>query len=101
MSQQLRQVAAVIRLELKKTFLSRRGWWVYLLALAPIGLTLIHTLIMLRLSSMGRPGHSVSQDSQGFSIMFELYFLRLGIFFGCVGTYSAAKCWRRRCTTIS
>ena len=88
MSQQLRQVAAVIRLELKKTFLSRRGWWVYLLALAPIGLTLIHTLIMLRLSSMGRPGHSVSQDSQGFSIMFELYFLRLGIFFGCVGIFS-------------
>lgn len=30
------QILAVIRLEMKKTFLSRRGVWVYLLALAPV-----------------------------------------------------------------
>jgi hypothetical protein len=29
------QVLAIIRLELRKTFLSRRGLWVYLLAFAP------------------------------------------------------------------
>jgi hypothetical protein len=32
----------VLRLELKKTFLSKRGWWIYLLALGPVVLTLIH-----------------------------------------------------------
>jgi ABC-type transport system involved in multi-copper enzyme maturation permease subunit len=32
----LAQVAAVIRLEMKKTFFSRRGLWVYLVAFAPV-----------------------------------------------------------------
>lgn len=80
----LRQIAGVIRLEWKKTFLSRRGWWVYLLALAPVGLTLMHTLVSLRFPSR----HGVFQDSQIFAVMFETYFLRLGIFFGCVGIFS-------------
>ena len=49
----LRQIAAVIRLELKKTFLSRRGWWVYLLALAPVGLALLHSVSMERIHWRG------------------------------------------------
>jgi len=32
----LAQIQAVVRLEMKKTFFSRRGFWVYLLALAPV-----------------------------------------------------------------
>jgi ABC-type transport system involved in multi-copper enzyme maturation permease subunit len=35
-SQWCGQILAIVRLELKKTFFSRRGVWVYLLALAPI-----------------------------------------------------------------
>ena len=58
----LRQVGGVIRLEWKKTFLSRRGWWVYLLALGPVGLTLLHTLVMMRVQASGRPGHGMFQD---------------------------------------
>jgi len=88
MSQQWRQLAAVIRLELKKTFFARRGWWVYLLALAPVGMTLVHTLVLSRLQSIGRPGHSLAGDTQGFAMMFQVYFLRLAIFFGCVGIFS-------------
>jgi hypothetical protein len=84
MSLALRQIGAVIRLELKKTFFTRRGWWVYLLALAPVGLTLMHTLFMFRVQRR----HPVLQDSQVFAVMFQLYFLRLGIFFGCVGVFS-------------
>ena len=38
------QILAVARLELAKTFLSRRGLWVYLLALAPAVLYLIHAI---------------------------------------------------------
>ena len=84
----VRQVTGVIRLEWKKTFLSRRGWWVYLLALAPVGLALLHALTMFRLQALGRFGHSVLDDSRGFAGMFELYFLHLGIFFGCMGIFS-------------
>ncbi len=37
-----------MRLELKRTFLSRRGWWIYCLAAAPVGLTLLHWLVESR-----------------------------------------------------
>ena len=32
----LSQVAGVLRLELKKTAFSKRGWWIYCLAAAPL-----------------------------------------------------------------
>ena len=37
-----RQTLAVLRLELKKTFLSKRGWWIYLLALGPVVIRYMH-----------------------------------------------------------
>jgi hypothetical protein len=83
----LRQIASVVQLELKKTFFTRRGWWVYMLALAPVGLTLVHTLTMLRFQVAGR-SHNMSGDIMAFAAMFQTYFLRLGIFFGCVGIFS-------------
>jgi ABC-type transport system involved in multi-copper enzyme maturation permease subunit len=79
------QIAAVIRLELKKTFLSRRGWWVYLLALAPVGLTLLHSVSMQRIQWRG---HNAAQDAKIYAAMFQTYFLHLGIFFGCVGIFT-------------
>ena len=81
----MRQIGGVLRLEMKKTFLSKRGWWVYLLALGPVGLTLLHWLF-----TMGHQSdrHSVGQDSLIFAGLFHFYFLRLGIFFGCVGIFS-------------
>ena len=88
MSLVLRQIAAVIRLEWKKTFLSRRGFWVYLLALAPVGLTLLHAAFSSRSQAMGRRGHTLFQDTEVFAVMFQTYFLRLGIFFGAVGIFS-------------
>jgi ABC-type transport system involved in multi-copper enzyme maturation permease subunit len=81
----MRQIGGVLRLELRKTFLSKRGWWVYLLALAPVALTLLHWLLEL-----GRHAnrHSIGEDSLVFAGLFHFYFLRLGIFFGCVGIFS-------------
>ena len=43
----LSQIGLVIRLEMSKTFFSRRGFWVYLLALAPVLLFLGHSLLVL------------------------------------------------------
>jgi hypothetical protein len=45
----LSQIGLVIRLELRKTFFSRRGLWVYLLALAPVLIWLMHSMIELNL----------------------------------------------------
>ena len=44
MGQFLAQIVAVMRLEMKKTFLARRGLWVYFLAFAPALLFLAHSL---------------------------------------------------------
>jgi ABC-type transport system involved in multi-copper enzyme maturation permease subunit len=46
-SQWLTQIGLVIRLEMRKTFFSRRGLWVYLLALAPVLIWLMHSMIEL------------------------------------------------------
>src|SRR5258706_4541137 len=85
----IRQIGGVLRLELKKTFLSKRGWWVYLLALGPVALTLLHWLI-----EMGRHSnrHSLGEDSLVFAGLFHFDFLRLGIFFGCVGLFAKLFC---------
>src|SRR5436190_528713 len=41
----IRQIGGVLRLELKKNFLSKRGWWIYLLALGPVFVVMIHWLV--------------------------------------------------------
>jgi hypothetical protein len=82
----MRQIGSVLRLELKKTFLSKRGSWIYLLALAPVGLTFLHWLRESSLPLQSR--HSLGDCSRQFAILFQLYYLRLGIFFACVGIFS-------------
>src|SRR5580692_10792423 len=42
------QIAAVMRLELKKSFFSRRGLWIYLLAFGPAFLYLVHAVDVTR-----------------------------------------------------
>ena len=80
-----RQIGAVIGLEWKKSFLSKRGWWVYLLALAPVALSLLHTMVAARVTWRH---HSLAQDTLFFAGIYQVYFLRMGIFFGCLGIFS-------------
>ena len=81
----LRQIRAVLRLELRKAFLSRRGWWIYLLALGPVFLMVMHWMWE---SGRQRGHHSVGEDSLVFAGIFMFYYLRAGIFFGCMGIFS-------------
>ncbi len=153
------QIRAVIRLEMKKTFFSRRGLWVYLLALAPVLLFGGHAIDMMRtresrleiarahpvskealrsikgqmtmdevIAKLGEPSSrrsaggrrrfrtwisytdgenqytygfvndelesvsirdtgSLSDDKIVFATAFQFFFLRLAIFFGCVGIF--------------
>jgi ABC-type transport system involved in multi-copper enzyme maturation permease subunit len=81
----MRQIGGVLRLELKKTFLSKRGWWIYLLALGPVAVVMIHWLVESRRHG-GR--HSLGEDSLVFAGMFMFYYLRAGIFFGCMGIFA-------------
>ena len=84
----IRQISAVLRLELKKTFFSKRGWWIYCLAAAPVAITVIHWLVMGRMMERNRIGHHVGDDSIIFAAMFQFFYLRAVIFFGCMGIFS-------------
>src|SRR2546426_10208864 len=77
------QVLAIMRLEIKKNFLARRGLWVYLLALAPVLLFAGHSFERLRHGRVCDLG----QDNLIFAGVFQFFFLRLAVFFGCVGVF--------------
>jgi ABC-type Na+ efflux pump permease subunit len=81
----IRQIAGVLRLELKRTAFSKRGWWIYCLAIGPVIVALLHWLIE---SHSHSARHSLGEDSVVFAGMF-LFFLRGSIFFGCMGIFTS------------
>ena len=77
-----RQIATILRMDLRKNFLSRRGIWIYLLAFAPASLILLHALI-------DRAGStSIRTDTEVLAGIFQFFYLRVGIFFGCLGIFT-------------
>lgn len=77
------QALAVFRLEIRKSFLSRRGFWIYLLALTPVIMFTGHSIDQIR---SGRPC-DFGLDTNIFATTFQLFYLRLAIFFGCLGVF--------------
>ena len=79
----LTQIIAVIRLEWKKTFFARRGLWIYILALMPLLLFAGHSFFVIT-----RHQHvDFGEDTNIFATVFQFFYLRLAIFFGCVGIF--------------
>jgi ABC-type transport system involved in multi-copper enzyme maturation permease subunit len=81
-----RQLAGILRLELKKSFFARRGLWIYLLALGPLVLTIGHSLYT-KARGLG-PRCSIAEDSMVFAAMFQFFYLKFAIFFGCVAVFT-------------
>jgi ABC-type transport system involved in multi-copper enzyme maturation permease subunit len=75
----LRQVAAIMSLEVKKNFLGKRAALVYLLTLMPIGLLLLIAVV----TPKARGWHDFAQYPMLYSIMYNALILRTVIFFGC------------------
>src|SRR6266481_110719 len=72
----LRQIGAIMRLDLKKNFFGKRSLLVYLLAAMPIGLL---TLVEI----VNPPGRTSNQLFSIYSIFYNAMILRTVIFFGC------------------
>src|SRR5260370_1093505 len=72
----LRQVGAIMRLEVKKNFLGKRSLLVYPLAMMPIGL-----IIMVEL--LNPLGREISQFQTIFAVIYNTLILRTVVFFGC------------------
>lgn len=83
-----RQILAIMRIDLRKTFFAKRGLWIYLLAFAPEIPMVGHWLFQRG----ARPGEfdrdTLAQDIQIFAGIFQFFYLRIAIFFGCVGIFS-------------
>jgi ABC-type transport system involved in multi-copper enzyme maturation permease subunit len=77
------QALAVVRLEMKKTFFSKRGFWIYLLALAPVALFAGHSALQMQ----HRFHCDFGSDTNMFATTFQFFYLRLAVFFGCVGVF--------------
>lgn len=78
-----RQVAAIFMIECKKNISMRRRFWIFLLAFAPVVIIGGHSLE----SPLG--SHcDIQQDTLILAGIFQIYYVRLGIFFGCIGIFT-------------
>ena len=96
----LRQIAAIMRLELKKNFFGKRAVLVYLLALMPIGLLLLIAI----LPPAAREWLDFANYPALYAVIFNALILRTVIFFGCAWIFMnlfRAKLSIAVCTTIS
>ena len=77
-----RQVATIVRMELRKSLFRWRSIWIYLLALAPVAIIGAHALFDHHQSS------DMREDITVLAGIFQFYYLRLAIFFGCLGIFT-------------
>jgi len=77
-----RQVSTIVRMELRKSLFRWRSAWIYLLAFAPVGIILTHALVDHDTSG------GMREDILVLAGIFQFYYLRLAIFFGCLGIFT-------------
>ncbi len=82
----LSQIAAILRMDLRKSFFARRGALVYLLALAPALLIVLHAMVDHH-SGMDPASH-VGEDTQIMAVIVQVYYIRFAVFFGCMGIFT-------------
>jgi ABC-type transport system involved in multi-copper enzyme maturation permease subunit len=76
------QMRRLVRIEVRRNLLSRKAAWIYFLAYIPTGIILIHLLFETH------PAFALSDDTNVLAGMVQFYYIRLGIFFGCLGIFS-------------
>jgi hypothetical protein len=78
-----RQLLSVIKIELSRNFFTRRAMWIYFLAFAPAVIVFLHAL-----ESPGGRRCSIEQDTEILAGIVQVFYLRFGIFFGCLGIFT-------------
>jgi ABC-type transport system involved in multi-copper enzyme maturation permease subunit len=77
------QLGAILRIELRRNLWRRRSIWIYLLAFAPAVLFGLHAL-----TNPVADGVGISGDTTVYAYIFQIFYLRVGIFFGCMGLFT-------------
>jgi hypothetical protein len=76
------QAWRLIRIEVRRNLFSWRASWIYFLAFIP---TLI---IFVHLAVERHPDFAMSDDTNVLAGIVQFYYIRLGVFFGCLGIFS-------------
>lgn len=74
------QARRMTRIEIRRNLFTRRAWWIYFLAFIPTVIILGHLLWDSR--------EGIGDDTMVLAGVVQLYYIRLGIFFGCLGIFS-------------
>src|SRR5215472_15433267 len=75
------QTRRLVRIELRRNLLSWKAWWIHFLAFIPTVIILVHALV-------DRGGFSLTDDTNVLAGIVQFYYIRLGIFFGCLGIFA-------------
>lgn len=76
------QGTRLTRIEVRRNLFSWRASWIYFLAFIPTVIIAIHFLVDRHSTA------SMSEDTRILAGIVQLYYIRLGIFFGCLGIFS-------------
>ena len=76
------QALRLTRMELRRNLFSWRASWIYFLAFIPAVMIFAHLVIDSHPQSM------MSEDSEILAGIVQFYYIRLGVFFGCLGIFS-------------
>jgi ABC-type transport system involved in multi-copper enzyme maturation permease subunit len=70
------------RIELRRNLFSWRASWIYFLAFVPTVIIFAHLVVD------HRRGLAMADDTNVLAGIIQLYYIRLGVFFGCLGIFS-------------
>jgi ABC-type transport system involved in multi-copper enzyme maturation permease subunit len=76
------QARRLIRIEVRRNLFSWRAGWIYFLAFIPTFIIFIHCIFEAHHASW------MSDDTNVLASVVQLYYIRLGVFFGCLGIFS-------------
>ena len=76
------QAKRLVRIEVRRNLFSWKASWIYFLAFIPTVIILIHLLFE------SHPSFALSDDTNVLAGIMQFYYIRLGIFFGCLGIFS-------------
>ena len=76
------QARRLTQIELRRNLFSWRAGWIYFLAFIPSVIIALHAVLG------SHDSYSITEDTQVLAGIVQFYYVRLGVFFGCLGIFS-------------
>jgi len=76
------QSRRLVRIEVRRNLFSWKAGWVYFLAFIPTVIIFLHLALAAHYPS------EISEDTNVLAGIVQIYYIRLGVFFGCLGIFS-------------